>query len=200
MYEEQLNDYIKQLREQLTGSHEAEVITINDIDCSMLDAPLMNEAATDVHDYANPPFNGESYVSQTVFWNKIPPFDPRPALYIFELEDGVEMAPVFDAIRNFRAIQDSRRTPSHFIGPRSSTVLYVGKTKNDIGGRISVHLGYGEKPIHHGLQLLHWAKDVRPAIKLKVTLILFKEGFDLDLLHLLEKKFHKSLKPRIGRC
>jgi hypothetical protein len=77
-----------------------------------------------------------------------------------------------------------------------SKVLYVGKTSSDLKGRMVSHLGYHKKSDNHGLQLCHWAADLK--LKLELNYICLSKELE-GLTELFERELSKQLKPIIGR-
>ena len=80
--------------------------------------------------------------------------------------------------------------------PLDTNVLYVGKVKKDIPGRMKVHLGYYHNGDTSGLQLVCWAKAIELRLKLYIfsfdqEMAPFISGFELPLA--------QSLNPMIGK-
>jgi len=79
--------------------------------------------------------------------------------------------------------------------PNSNTnILYVGKVKKDLGGRLSTHFGYAH-PKTGGLQLRHW---INKDLELTVHIIAFDDKID-DFVNPLELMLTKKLNPLIGK-
>lgn len=76
-----------------------------------------------------------------------------------------------------------------------TNILYVGKVKSNIGGRLATHFGYAN-PKTGGLQLKYWAKSIN--LELTVTIITFKDDIG-DYLNPLELYLTKKLRPIIGK-
>ena len=78
----------------------------------------------------------------------------------------------------------------------TSKVLYVGKVKRHLMGRVIQHLGFYKVERTQGLQLFHWA----PKQDLQLKLTVYEFGADMiDLVPLLENATAHQLKPLIGK-
>jgi hypothetical protein len=75
-------------------------------------------------------------------------------------------------------------------------VLYVGKVKKVLWGRVIQHLGFSKTAGTQGLQLYHWARGL--SLELKLTVLEFEANM-ADLLPLVEKAVAKQLKPLLGK-
>lgn len=185
---------IKDLFSLLKNKFVIESYMAEDIECHLLKAPEKRD---------NPlPDNGHLHDK---LFGVIHKFDKNnrklidfPALYIIELADASQMEVVFKAFNEYRKREDCRRTPACHKDRNSEKVLYVGKVNWNVGGRLSVHFGYGKKPEHHGLQLYHWAKYLQPSLRLNVHVFVMNPEVK-ELLPYLEKKLANKLIPRIGK-
>jgi hypothetical protein len=123
-----------------------------------------------------------------------------PVLYVFEIvsvHTAQEIRAVFQAYANSKTNQ--RKTPAYYGNfDESSRTLYVGKTLGGFWARLIEHLGVHEKEKNHGLQLLHWAKDIK--LQLKLHVFKFSEQMRCDSVMLaLEKEVAQQRNPIIGK-
>ena len=77
-----------------------------------------------------------------------------------------------------------------------SRILYVGKFKHGIYGRVIQHLGCFSSPQTQGLQLYYWAKNI--GLKLELNVLEFNPGM-ADILPIVEYAVAKELHPLIGK-
>jgi hypothetical protein len=83
----------------------------------------------------------------------------QPTLYWFIVTSNHTSKQLTDKVK--KAVRNMKR---HFpkldrkrIGKSESKVLYVGKTRSELKGRMISHLGYHRNNDNHGLQLCHRA-------------------------------------------
>lgn len=120
-------------------------------------------------------------------------------LYIFEIEKECLNIDVANEYRKFRDNPDFiERNKSSIKGKsdtsKSGNILYIGKVKSNIGGRLSTHFGYAH-PKTGGLQLRFWGSKIE--LQLKVHIVCFKKELD-DFINPLELVITKQLQPIIG--
>jgi hypothetical protein len=77
-----------------------------------------------------------------------------------------------------------------------SRVLYVGKVKGGIYGRVIQHLGCHKTARTQGLQLFYWAKEI--GLKLELNVLEFDNKM-ADILPIVEFAVAKKLHPLIGK-
>lgn len=77
-----------------------------------------------------------------------------------------------------------------------SRILYVGKFKHGIYGRVIQHLGCFSSPQTQGLQLYYWAKNI--GLKLELNVLEFNPEM-ADILPIVEYAVAKELHPLIGK-
>ena len=77
-----------------------------------------------------------------------------------------------------------------------SRVLYVGKVKGGIYGRVIQHLGCFSSARTQGLQLYYWAKKI--GLKLELNVFEFDTKM-ADILPIVEFAVAKELHPLIGK-
>lgn len=120
-----------------------------------------------------------------------------PALYWFHVlsnhtaKDFLEMIPTLkkDIDRNVPAYKKG------FCNWQSK-VLYVGKVKSNISGRMVVHLGYYTNPNTQGLQLCYWAQSLN--LKVRLNYIILPEALK-EMAGLFERKLASNLCPILGK-
>ncbi len=74
------------------------------------------------------------------------------------------------AYKQFQVSTEIRRSSPPFNDkkPTNPKILYVGKVKYNIRGRMGVHMGYYEKGSTGGLQLSYWAKNLNLDLQVHV--------------------------------
>lgn len=118
----------------------------------------------------------------------------RPVVYIFEIISGTSPREVLAAAK---AYDGSRAVPARRSSiDDTSPVLYVGKVKKALWGRIIQHLGFSRTAATQGLQLYHWTRGMK--LELQLTVFEFKDDMG-NLLPLLEKAIASELKPLLGK-
>ncbi len=133
----------------------------------------------------------------TEFFTKLPSKE-FPALYYFKITSNHLNTEIVDTFKYFKDHSKIKRASSALkkYPPTKTTVLYVGKVKKDILGRMKVHLGYYHNNNTSGLQLACWA----PTINLKLKLHIFIFDKDMEpFISSLELPFSRSLSPMIGK-
>jgi len=80
-----------------------------------------------------------------------------------------------------------------------SRVLYVGKAKSNIAGRMVLHLGYEARPNLQGLQLCHWNYNHKlQDLKLQLNIIYLPKEL-AALAQVFELQLAKALHPILGK-
>ncbi|MFD2943288.1 hypothetical protein [Flavobacterium notoginsengisoli] len=77
-----------------------------------------------------------------------------------------------------------------------SKVLYVGKVKKGIWGRLAQHLGYYKTTRAQGLQLFSWTKGTNVSLKMNILEFEYEMA---DYIGVLENKLAEELKPILGK-
>ena len=117
-----------------------------------------------------------------------------PVVYVFEICPPTSPSAVLAAAKAYigsRAVP-ARRTSIDDTSP----VLYVGKVKKALWGRIIQHLGFSHTAATQGLQLHHWTRGM----VLELTLTVFEfEPEMADLLPLVERAVARQLRPLLGK-
>lgn len=119
-----------------------------------------------------------------------------PVLYWYEITSSHSNNDIIRALKEYKQ-KRQRVTPVIYKNyNRRTNILYVGKCKENFWGRVMQHLGYYKTPTTQGLQLFHWAKDLR----LEVRLNALEFASDMkDIMPVIELFFAKQLQPLVGR-
>lgn len=119
-----------------------------------------------------------------------------PCLYYFEIESDHSAEEIVNRVTEYKLTQDSKAVPAIKKNFPQSKVLYVGKVKKGIWGRLVQHLGYYKVPRTQGLQLFYWTKGTN--VSLKMNILEFEHEM-ADYMGVLENKLAKELKPILGK-
>lgn len=151
-------------------------------------------------------FLDDRYITQDIrfsekfgdIFSNLQKIENSPCVYVFEV---LSDTPTKDIIEKFQSLLGKVKPSLKKKPPIDSRILYVGKVKRGIWGRIIEHLGYhtkknGELSKSHGLQLYHWAREMNLGIR--VQIYEFDEKL-ADYMEIVEKKFAIVLKPIVGR-
>ena len=119
-----------------------------------------------------------------------------PVLYWYEITSSHSNNDIIRALKEYKQ-KRQRVTPVIYKNyNRRTNILYVGKCKENFWGRVMQHLGYYKTPTTQGLQLFHWAKELR----LEVRLNALEFASDMkDIMPVIELFFAKQLQPLVGR-
>lgn len=170
----------KDLNENKNYTHKV----ISNIDCSTLPTPEWKKG--------KPAPEELKYI-----WEKLPD-NSLPCLYFFEILSP-DTTTILTSFRKFKATEELKHRASPALKknpPLNTNVLYAGKVKDDIVGRMVVHFAYYHVGATAGLQLASWAKE----ISLRLNLHIY--SFDIDMhefVSSLELTFAHSIKPLIGK-
>ena len=157
---------------------------ITDIQCNTLPAPLWLKGT--------PAPKELDYV-----WSKLPD-NHKPCLYFFEII-APDTETILNKYKEFRGDETLKHRASAAlkkVPPLDTSILYVGKVKDDIGGRMVVHFAYYHVGATAGLQLASWANDIN--LRLNLHVYSFDENMH-DFVSPLEQSFARSLTPLIGK-
>ena len=122
-----------------------------------------------------------------------------PALYYFEIIGSTPTgSSILEAYREMKNDPDIERASAALKKkpPTGTSILYVGKVKKNLPGRMKVHLGYYHNGNTSGLQLYCWARSIK--LELKVHLFTFTTEM-APFISILELPFSHSLNPMIGK-
>lgn len=119
-------------------------------------------------------------------------------LYIFEMTSHHSTIEVKKRFTDYsKSSTRKRNVPSYIETTTESRILYVGKSQKGFWVRLICHLGVGMKETWHGLQLLHWAKNIN--LELTLHIYQFNNGvMSNNLLRTMEKDLAEKLFPVIG--
>jgi len=120
-----------------------------------------------------------------------------PALYWFEIESQTETRCIIENINKYKLVSGYKAVPAIRKSINHDTkILYVGKVKRDLWGRIVQHLGFYHVNRTQGLQLVHWCSG------LDLNLILHIYEFEDEmagLMPIIENGMAKHLNPLLGK-
>lgn len=119
-----------------------------------------------------------------------------PCLYFFEIKSHQSKDEIIQKITNYSLSENSKKTPAIKSKIEESKILYVGKVKKLVFGRLIQHLGFFKTKATQGLQLYYWAKELN--LDLNFTVIEFESDME-NLMEILENKMAKELKPILGK-
>jgi hypothetical protein len=144
---------------------------------------------------------GENYpVSERIkekffieFNKKDPELNKKVCLYAFEYpnEEANYIVQTLNGYRDntSRSVSAIKDNPN-----KEGNILYIGKVKKGLGGRLSTHFGFAHEKTG-GLQLRHWLKK---DMLLTVHIFAFEKEVD-DFINPLELFLSNELKPLIGK-
>lgn len=161
-------------------------IIVNEIDCSKLDEKFITQDIRDSAEFKE-------------LFKSLEAVEEKPCVYFFEIVSETTVESIIDNLKNFKGEGTVPAIKSNY--PKESNILYVGKVKKLIWGRLIAHMGFhttknnpGYQSKAHGLQLRHWAKN----IKLRFYVYVFNPVVS-DYMEIIERKFAKELNPIIGK-
>lgn len=119
-----------------------------------------------------------------------------PVLYWYEITSDQSNDVIINALRTYK-LSGQRITPTIYKNyDKRTRILYVGKCKECFWGRVIQHLGYHTADTTQGLQLYHWAKDLRLDVRLHA--LEFADDMK-DIMPIVESYFAKRLCPLVGK-
>lgn len=119
-----------------------------------------------------------------------------PVLYWYEITSSHSNNNIITALKEYKQ-KKLRVTPVIYKSyDRDTRILYVGKCKENFWGRVIQHLGYYKTPTTQGLQLFHWAKELR--LEVKLNALEFAPDMK-DIMPVVELFFAKQLHPLVGK-
>ncbi len=118
-----------------------------------------------------------------------------PAVYYFEIVSKHEPNDIVKSFEVYSTTPNSKTTPPVNRDFASSKILYVGKAKKNMWGRLIQHLGYYKVNRTQGLQLYYWARH----IPLTLRLVVFEFEPEMsNLIGLLEFDMALQVNPILG--
>lgn len=168
-----LTSYIEELKTALDSENALTPATY-DLDCTDL------------------PYTLDEFNSGSTFITDIAVFYESPAVYWFDIESDHKSQDLYDYI----AKQPKGRFPAFKKPPFKCTsrTLYVGKAKDNLAGRLRMHLGF--EKTGQGLQLCHWPH--KKGLKLKLNVIYLPIELQ-PLASVFELKVAQKLNPILGK-
>ncbi|ENA1795743.1 hypothetical protein ABF176_002596, partial [Flavobacterium psychrophilum] len=115
--------------------------------------------------------------------------------YWFTFEN-YEYKKLFEIFKNFKYKNPNERLPAIYKTRLETNILYLGKSKNCLWGRLITHLGYHQNRGYQGLMLSKWTKELN--LKLTFNYCEFDPKMD-EIISLYELKLSQQLKPLIGK-
>ncbi|MBE9602785.1 hypothetical protein [Pedobacter sp. MC2016-24] len=121
----------------------------------------------------------------------------KPALYWFEITSDHTANEIYESVIQLKK-NTNRNLPAHHqvLKDANSNVLYLGKVKSNLAGRMLLHLGYNRSASPQGLQLCHWINRV--GLKLKLNVIYLPENLAV-LASVFEVELANDLNPILGK-
>lgn len=119
-----------------------------------------------------------------------------PCLYYFEIESDHSAEEIVKRVTDYKSMQNSKAVPAIKKNYSQSKVLYVGKVKKGIWGRLVQHLGYYKVQGTQGLQLFYWTKGTNVSLKMNILEFEYEMA---DYMGVLESKLALELKPILGK-
>jgi hypothetical protein len=119
-----------------------------------------------------------------------------PTLYYFEILSNHSSYDIVSSIQKYSATKNAKTVPAIKKQLTESKVLYVGKVKRNMWGRLIQHLGFYKVERTQGLQLFYWAKKL--SLTVKITVVEFEPDM-ANLIGVLENELAAKLKPILGK-
>lgn len=173
---------------EATNAYSENDILINEIDCSKLDEIFIHQDIRYSEDFRD-------------LFNQLEKIEEKPCVYFFEILSDISPKIIVESIEKSNG--NGTKPAIKKIYSQESKILYVGKVKKTIWGRLIMHMGFhtnknkpGSQSTAHGLQLQHWAKELN--LKLKFHVYAFDPQL-ADYMEIFEREFAKKLQPIIGR-
>ena len=130
-------------------------------------------------------------------FDELKEIEDKPAIYWFEYEK-TEHNPIeiFQQFKNYKEQNINRKTPAIYKHPKDTNILYLGKSKKCLWGRLILHLGFHIDKHSQGLLLSEWADKIN--LNLKFNYYSFDNNMS-ELISFYEYKLSKKIKPLIGK-
>lgn len=130
-------------------------------------------------------------------FDKLKLIEKKPTIYWFEI-DTRNHSPenLFNIFKDHKENKSKRNLPAIYTYHSETKVLYLGKSKSCLWGRLLLHLGFHDDKHSQGLVLNEWATKIN--LKLTFNYIVFNEEM-ADLLAIYELKLAQKTKPLIGK-
>lgn len=179
-----LSTYATGLRDSI---NQLTTTSFDNIHTYELDCTLLN-------DFGHKPIQCETTLK---FITDIEEHNHLPAVYWFEITSDHDSKEIYQSVVELKKTS-VRNMPAYkkLFSTWTSKVLYVGKVKNNLAGRMLLHLGYNTTPSVQGLQLCHWPN--KDGLKLKLNVIYLPQDLDM-LAGVFELKLAGHLNPILGK-
>ena len=130
-------------------------------------------------------------------FNELKEIEHKPTIYWFEFQK-TEFNPnkIFLEFKNYKEQNRERKVPAIYKYPKDTNILYLGKSKQCLWGRLILHLGFHIDKHSQGLLLNEWAEKLN--LKLKFNYCSFDSNMS-ELISFYEYKLAKNTKPLIGK-
>ena len=186
------NDNIKAWAEKSNAvfsnaaNHGSKRISTYVIDCAQLEDKFIHQNILDADNFSD-------------MFSELKDIQNSPCVYFFEIASDVSPQII---VKNILKVEGKIKPSIKSRYPKDSNILYVGKVKSVLWGRIIMHLGFHtnkkskELSMVHGLQLFHWATSL--GLKLKLHVYEFEPEM-ADYMEVMERLFANELNPIIGR-
>lgn len=123
-----------------------------------------------------------------------------PCLYWYRIISDNTSTEIIHSFKKYRDFENRDRSVPALNSENSidhaSRILYVGKVKNGVYGRVIQHLGCFSSARTQGMQLYYWAKEI--GLKLELNVLEFDTKM-ADILPIVEYAIAKKLHPLIGK-
>jgi hypothetical protein len=160
------------------------IIKTFDIDCTEL-----NYNSKDVH------ICDSRYFKKN--FDELKTFEKYPTVYWFEFDTTFHSPEdLFHIFKNHKENISKRNLPAIYKNSRNTNILYLGKSKSCLWGRLLLHLGFHDDKHSQGLVLNEWSTNLN--LKLTFNYCVFNENMS-DLITLYELKLAQQTKPLIGK-
>ncbi len=118
-----------------------------------------------------------------------------PCIYWFEISQQTNIENVWNSFRAYKN-KHSRSVPAMKKElPKNTNILYLGKVKKGLLGRLKQHLGFTNAIKTQSLQLRHWASEIGLVVKIHVMEF---EQENSNLVGVFEFKLAREMKTILG--
>lgn len=180
---ESIKQYCLELSTILFGTAESN-LSVNTFDINCSELPDARDQYAEEFELLKPIFD------------RLTEINTIPVLYWVEILSSQSTLEIYDAHKVYKELREKATPAIKKYYPKDSRVLYVGKVKRDIRGRVYVHLGYYHNPYTQGLQLYHWAREF--GLNVRFNYVTFAEDM-APLVVVLESLLAKELQPILGK-
>jgi hypothetical protein len=130
-------------------------------------------------------------------FNELKLIEKKPTIYWFEFDGQTHNCEsLYIFFKEHKENFGNSNLPAIYKQFRDTNVLYLGKSKTYLWGRLLQHLGFHDDTHSQGLILKDWTSELN--IKLTFKYIVFNEKMS-DLITMYELKLAQQMKPLIGK-